>query len=207
MNKFLLSPELFPSVGMMALCKSATEVWLEYHDHFPKQTLRNRFYILTAQGVLPCTVPVVKHSKMPSHQVGLDYGTWQPRQVLDTLQTAYGKAPFWNLHQDWLKDWLFEHHIGLSAMQQAALTYCLDSLGLDLTIRQTESYKQVPIDCFDATDLITKQNFAAFPDLPAYPQCFGGQSFSPNLCLLDLLLCMGPDASYYVPEYLVQVNN
>lgn len=203
----------------MALVRSSSEVWMEYQDNFPKQTLRNRYYILTAQGVNHLTVPVQKASNLPSNQVKISYDQNWPKQHAETIAAAYGKSAYWLHYSPMIRHWIETPYTYLQEMQQAALTICLEALGLQVPIRQTDRYyaatdmgEDSPDWC-DARDLITKTNFAEMPALNDYRQCFGPSQeakqgptlatsvFHPGLSMIDLLFCQGPAAIDFVPKY------
>ncbi len=77
---------------------------LEKHEHFIKQTIRNRCEIATSNGVLILTVPLSERkNNMPVAEVRVCYkADWQ-RQHLKTLATAYQSSPFFEFYIDELE--------------------------------------------------------------------------------------------------------
>lgn len=58
-EKYLLSTAYFPPVHYMALIARSDEVLIEKEENYLKQTFRNRCYILSANGPLALSVPVL----------------------------------------------------------------------------------------------------------------------------------------------------
>ena len=56
----LLSTTYFGPVQYYAKLYAYPEVWMEAHEHYVKQTYRNRCLIASPSGVQALTVPVVK---------------------------------------------------------------------------------------------------------------------------------------------------
>lgn len=213
--KLLLVPELVPSVGWLALASSSAEVWLDLFETFPKQTLRNRFYILTSQGPASITIPVVKDSRTITRDVQIDYTTNWPKQVTEALAAAYRKAPFYEAYEQGVNRLFNSQYECLVAMQAAMLSFCLDAIRLQVTVRQTQDFRQVPHEVVDATEVISKTNYFENGHLVPYAQCFTDASwpesrtyltrnqskrgFVAGLSCLDLIFNTGPEARNYIP--------
>jgi hypothetical protein len=55
----------------MAACVKSGNILLERHEHYEKQTIRNRALIFGANGILPLIIPI-KHDRVfeiPIHEV------------------------------------------------------------------------------------------------------------------------------------------
>ncbi|MCR5064996.1 MAG: WbqC family protein [Bacteroidales bacterium] len=62
-SKTVFSTAYFPSVAMMAAMMQYAQdghILIEQMETFPKQTHRNRTIIITANGAMPLSVPVVR---------------------------------------------------------------------------------------------------------------------------------------------------
>ena len=72
---------------------------LEKHEHYIKQTIRNRCEIATANGILILTVPLSeRRNNMPVAEVRICYKSDWQRQHLKTLATAYKSSPFFEFY-------------------------------------------------------------------------------------------------------------
>ena len=111
------------------------------------------------------------------------------------IQSAYGKAPFFEYFFPYLDNvyekqltFLFDHNIEL-------LTVCLKLLQLDTKINVLFDANYTN-DILDRRGIINaKEDFASRNIMTAFPydQMFG-VNFVPNLSVLDLLFCKGPES-------------
>lgn len=212
-HTLLIEPHLFPGTGYMALVCSALQqgmqVVLEQHEHFPKQTLRNRYYILNDKGLEPLTVPLKFGNHTPAQEVTISREQAWAVQHWRTLEAAYRKAPYWQHYADKVHQLLTMDVEHLVELQGAVLSFCLESVGLTARFRWSETFllPEGQEDSglgtvHDARNLINKHSFRAMPHLPAYPQLFG-LGFEPGLSMLDLLMNTGSEAIQFLPQYLL----
>ncbi len=173
-------------------------VWLEAHEHYQKQSYRNRCYVLTANKVDALTVPVQQgthHQPIRELRV-VKNQPWQMHHWR-CLQAAYGKAPFFEYYAHefelvYRKEWTF-----LFELNYELLTICLRLLSIQVPVHLTDWYdKSPPVGLFDARSRLNPQNRPesyVFHKPVAYQQNFGPE-FAPNLSIIDLLFCQGPAA-------------
>ena len=70
-----------PNIAYFACLEQSGKVFIEAHEHYVKQSYRNRTYILTANGVIRLTIPVIHHGKVPIQVLEIDYRQrWQLQQ-------------------------------------------------------------------------------------------------------------------------------
>jgi len=188
---------------------------------FPQGTTwltRNRFK--NHQGTLWMTVPVWKKGlgRQNINEVRICHeGQWK-RKHLESLKTAYVKAPFFTDHTAFLENVFSEEHEKLADSNIAIIKYVLDQLEIpaevvllsDLDIKEkeprltTEICRKLGASRFIAQrgarqhlDEASLRNagiepvFFA-PPSPVYPQLWG--TFIPNLSVFDLLFTCGPQA-------------
>ena len=187
----------------------ANTLLLDAHEHYRKQTYRNRALILTTQGVKPLTVPVIdgnRSEKVRTAEILIDYRENWPHQHFRTLQTAYGNSPYFSYYADYLHDLYAQKPARLWDLNLAFLQVLLRCLRLPAAIQLTTEYcvsgAEMPI--FDAQPVVDWRDACSpkspHPDTPAarpYPQAFG-LPFVPGLSILDLLFMEGPQAGSYL---------
>ncbi len=216
-----------PPAAWFAALLRADGLLLEAHEHYRKQTYRNRCLIRTAQGVQPLTVPVIdgnRAEKVSVSAIEIDYRQHWVHRHWRTLQTAYGNSPYFEYYADYLHDiyvgkptLLFELNLQLLRL----LLKCFRlTLPLQLTADFRSSYPAQPSFVTsglpfaqlaqpviaDRRDWLTPKTTSKTqePDSPAapvlvrpYPQVFG-PGFEPGLSVLDLLFSQGPAAGSFL---------
>lgn len=212
-----------PPAALFAELLRADGILLEAHEHYRKQTYRNRCLIRTAQGVQPLTIPVIdgnRAEKVSISAIEIDYRQNWIHRHWRTLQTAYGNSPYFEYYADYLHDiyvgkpnLLFE--LNLQFLQLLLRCFRL-TLPLHFTHEYLPTYSAQPYSekfglissqsiIADRRDWLTpKANTkTAETDSPAvpplvrpYPQVFG-PGFEPGLSVLDLLFSQGPAAGQY----------
>lgn len=196
MNSPLIELHFLPSIEYFCALLPFEKITLEKHEHFTKQTYRNRCHILTAQGVARLTIPLTaKHGKVLITDVQIDNTVrWQPN-VWHTLESAYAKAPFYEHYADELRKEIFSGHKYLYEMNLRLLSMCLQWLKWKKTLLESATYQKNPApETIDLRGLISaKKDFRlreTYQPQP-YQQVFGN-IFAPNLSLVDLVFCEGP---------------
>ena len=192
MKKILLPIAYLPNTAYMASILQADEVWVEACENYVKQSYRNRSYILTANGVVRLSVPVLHHGKVPIRELEIDYKQQWQNQHWRAIQSAYAKSPFFEHFEGPLADAIYRREDTLFDYNLNLLETCLQLVGRDPELRLTpsfrKSFKKGVIQ--DDRALFHPKN-----DLhvvtPTYFQCFG-EEFAPNLSIVDLLFCQGP---------------
>ncbi len=181
---------------------------IERHDHFMKQTYRNRCVIATTQGPQALTVPVespqglrIDKTEMQDVRIS-DHGSWRHLHW-QALQSAYGESPFFEYYADDILPF-FERKWELLFDFNLAITYKMcELLDIEPHIELTNEYVNVCDDAatVDCRDVIRPKHplpdpsFVPRPYYQVYKQKFG---FLPNLSILDLLFNEGNEAVLYL---------
>ncbi|WP_201986549.1 WbqC family protein [Hymenobacter rubidus] len=213
-----------PPAALFAALINADVLLLEAHEHYRKQTYRNRCLIRTAQGVQPLTVPVIDGSRAEKVRVSaieIDYRQNWIHRHWRTLQTAYGNSPYFEFYADYLHDIYLSKPALLFDLNQQFLRLLLKCFRLTLPVHLTAEYHahypaqpSTPISGLASTQLVVADrrdwltpkadSKTREPDTPAastlvrpYPQVFG-PGFEPGLSVLDLLFSQGPAAGSFL---------
>ena len=217
MSAILFETQYHPPIAFFAALVGADALWLEAHDHYRKQTYRNRCLILTAQGVKPLTVPVIdgnRSEKVLSSLIEIDYRQNWRYQHWRTLQTAYGGTPYFEYYADYLHDIYQQKPARLFDLNLELLRFYYRCLRLRQPIQLTTEYQPpaagagllpaagLPSPLLDLRDTLSPKHHVvpAQPDrasVPAYGQHFG-KDFAPGLSILDLLFMQGPAAGSFL---------
>jgi len=193
----LLDLHYLPCLAYFQTIAKSGEVVLERHEHFVKQTYRNRCRINTANGPTTLIVPLSeKHGKTVVTDLRIDYTQKWLNNHWRAIQSAYGNAPFFEYYADDLHGVLFKRSALLYELNYELLTMCLNWLKLSVTLRESTGYEKQPLS--PLTDLRSvihpkKELLESFYTPVPYIQVFG-KMFVPNLSIIDLVFCLGPGA-------------
>ncbi|AMR26986.1 hypothetical protein A0257_07620 [Hymenobacter psoromatis] len=212
MSVVLTELHYLPSIPFFQQLLQADELLLDAHEHYHKQTYRNRCLVLTVQGPQPLTVPVVdgaRAAKVRTSEIEIDYRqNWRHRHFR-TLQTAYGASPYFGYYADYLQDIYAQKPARLWELNLAFLQLLFRCLRWPLAVQLTQDYlppislnHSITNSPLDRRDFLTPKAMPAGsePDRPSprpYPQVFG-TAFVPNLSVLDLLFMQGPRAGQFL---------
>jgi len=200
----LIEVQYLPSVAYFAALGGAQEIVLEKHEHYEKQTYRNRCYINAVHGREALIVPLTaKHGKVIISEVRVDYSQKWLNNHWRTLQSAYGKAPFFEYYSHDLEQVLFKRWTFLYDLNRELLSMCLKWLKWDVSVKESLSYVQQPDQPIsDLRSVINPKNavnLSRFYHPVRYYQVFGN-TFAENLSLVDLIFCEGPQAAAIVQQ-------
>lgn len=194
----LIELHYLPCIAYFTYLAQAQSIILEKHEHYIKQSYRNRCLINTTHGSERLTIPLTaKHGKVCITDIKIDYSQKWLNLHWRAIESAYRKAPFFEYYADDLKLVLFRKNTFLYDLNHELLTLCLKWLDLDIAIEETSAYHQVPESGqTDLRNLIHPKKplvLNKFFTPTAYSQVFG-KTFVENLSVVDLVFCEGPHA-------------
>lgn len=180
------------------------EVIIEAHEYYEKQTLRNRCIIATDQGpqMLSAYVEKGNKPKMPIKEVRLsNHNNWQ-QQHLYAWATYYGASPFYEYYIDDLKEVFLNGHDGtLFGMNEALRRHICSEIGFTPNVSYSTEWlggkAEQKFATADEQDLfwMGKQYYQV-------ASIGGKQPFMKDMCVLDLLFNMGPEALVYLDHFV-----
>lgn len=190
----LIEPHLLGSLEYFSLISQFEKVKWEVHEHFVKQTYRNRYYLLAPSGEMKMTVPVKFDNRTPFKEVRIENRFKWQNEHLRAIQSYYGKAPFFEHVYPELEIVFLRKYEFLLDLVENTMTFCLKFLNKNVTIEFTDSFeKESEIVLIDARNVIVpKKGYdkRKFYKPETYIQNFGSE-FVPNLSILDLIMCEG----------------
>ena len=195
----LVDLHYLPSIEYFCCLDTFDSIILESHEHFIKQTYRNRCHILGPNGRLTLSVPVIGgRKKIAVKDIRIDHDQKWTNNHWRAIQSAYGKAPFYEFYQDYFETIFQGKETFLIDLNYKLLTLCLHLLGVQKELVFSEKYENPPNgnNISDFRPVIhPKVPFAqrTFYQPAYYPQIFG-KDFVPNLSIIDLLMCEGPNS-------------
>lgn len=172
-----------------------------------KQSYRNRCYIKTSQKIETLIVPVCRgNSKVPTREIEVDYDQLWVKNQWRSIQSAYGKSPFFEHYAGLFSKIYEKKHRYLFDLNLDLLTLCLDLLEIEVNMSHTNIYEKDPLPPLkDFRNLIHpkksyKNNGLLEPCI--YNQVFGN-NFASNMSIIDLLFCEGPNARHILLQSII----
>ena len=211
----LLSTAYFPPVAWFALLArdmtlspdrvSPSTVGLEACESFPKQTYRNRCYILAGDGVQMLQVPIVHDGTALVSEIRIDWSTPWLIRTRRALDTAYYTSAYYEYYRDDLFAVMDRRAERLWDWNLSLIGFLLEKTGIACEIAPTRTFTPpdgLPDDYRYA--IHPKKPCAVLPELGLerpYYQVFSERfGFTPNLSVLDLLFNEGPDSILWLKK-------
>ena len=179
---------------------------IEQHDHFVKQTYRNRCVIATANGTQTLTVPIERYdgTKCPMRDIRIsDHGNWRHLHW-NALVSAYGETPFFEFYADDLRPFFEKRHTFLFDLNLDIMHTMCQLLDVRPQVTLSEQYIVLPSEddaVIDFREAIRPKHplpDADFNPTPYYQVRAQRHGFLPNLSILDLLFNEGPEGIFYL---------
>ncbi len=196
--QILLDLQYLPNTTYFTLLAKADKIIIEQHEHFVKQTYRNRTHILTPNGVDALSIPLIgSQKKIKIDKIKIDHTQKWANRHWRAIKSAYGKAPFFEHYADYIKAEIYRNHKTLFDLNLRLLTLCLKFLQIETPIKFTSTYQKNPntpiIDLRSAIHPKNPLTSSLKIEYTPYQQVFGS-SFVQGLSILDLLFSEGPNA-------------
>lgn len=211
MREVVVTTAYLAPVQYYAHMLAADKVWVEQHDHYMKQTYRNRCIIAGPSGRIDLTVPTVKPDslKCPTKDIRIsDHGNWRHLHLY-ALESAYGNTPYFEYYLDdfvpfYEKRWEF-----LMDFNEALQEMICGLIDMEPVVcRTTEYWSEAQGEALDLREVIhPKRDFAAvdtaFKVVPYYQVFQEKLGYLPNLSIVDLLFNMGPESLLVLKQSIV----
>lgn len=205
MDKLLINTAYFPPVQYFSKLKKYEDIYIEQYENYGKQSYRSRCEIMSANGVIPLVIPVMKatRQKVLTKDVQIDYAIKWQKLHFRGIESAYKNSPFYDYYIDDLMIYFEKKEKYLLDFNIRTLESVTEFLKLKRKLHFTEDYHAAPTGYCDLRDFIhpkasRKQEDPEFIARP-YRQTFSDRfPFTPNLSILDLLFNTGPDTIQYL---------
>ena len=200
MTTVLLSTTYFGPIQWYQKLYRADSVVIDNREQYQKQSFRNRCEIAAANGRQTLTMPVehAAESKAIGNMLISNHGRWQ-HQHWQSLQSAYGDSPFFFYYADDLLPF-FKQPTGSLFDFNMNIVKTICQL-LDISPNISTTPPDGNDDIIDLRNAIHPKHPAADNDFVSrrYYQVFQERyGFLPNLSILDLLFCCGPESVLYL---------
>ena len=161
------------------------KVFIEQHDHYMKQTYRNRCTIAAPDGELALSIPTVKPNtlKCPMRDIRIsDHGNWRHLHW-NAIESAYNHTPFFEYYKDDFRPFYEKKYEFLADFNEELCRLICSLIDIQPDMERTSEYR---------TEFTLEDT--AFSPQPYYQVFQERLGFLPNLSIIDLLFNMGPES-------------
>lgn len=177
-------------------------VCIEQHDHYIKQTYRNRCNIVGPGGILPLSIPTIRPEtlKCPMKDIRIsDHGNWRHLHW-NAIESAYNNTPFFEYYKDDFLPFYQKKYTFLFDFNEQLRRLICELIDIEPNVQYTSTYQTVFTENeVDFREIIhPKKDFTRegpeFIATPYYQVFDARHGFLPNLSIIDLLFNMGPES-------------
>lgn len=196
----ILSPAYLGNLQYFSrLCRGNCTI--DIHEHYIKQSWRNRCTILSANGPISLTVQVVQGAKpcVPVCDIRIDYSKRWQHQHWGSIVSAYKKSPYFDHYADSIAPFYTKKYEFLVDYDLELTDTLLKLLGIEERPSITDHYMTATASDTDLRAVFSPKPHLnrpdpQFRDAPYYQVFSEKFPYVPNLSVLDLLCCEGPQA-------------
>ena len=177
-------------------------VCIEQHDHYIKQTYRNRCTIAAPDGELALSIPTVKPAslKCPMCDIRIsDHGNWRHLHW-NAIESAYNHTPFFEYYKDDFRPFYEKKDEFFADFNEELCHLVCSLIDIQPVMERTSEYKTgfAPGEADFRERIHPKKDFSLedpdFSPQPYYQVFQERLGFLPNLSIIDLLFNMGPES-------------
>ncbi len=197
--KYIIDYQYFGNINLYKILCKNTNVIFEIYDNYQKSSFRNKMELPSPNGVLQLSIPILggRGFKGKFKDVKMDNSKPWRNNHIKTINTLYNKSPWFEYYKNELYELYQTEESNLYKWNKICLQWVLKKLKTNAIVAETKNFileydNNIFIDC--RNNMHNKEDFVN-NTLPKYFQVFENKiGFKPNMCILDLLFCEGPNA-------------
>ena len=199
----LLSTAYLAPIEYYAILLQEPNCSIELHEHFIKQSIRNRCDIYGANGKLQLTIPKQRKgsSKTIIKEIQISYKQDWQKQHWTAIKSAYSSSPYFEYYKDELQTFFEKQEEYLVNFNHKLQAVILKLLQEEKEVKTTTEY----LHQGNFSDL--RNHNWNFKKQERYDQVFMEKhGFIANLSILDLLFNLGPESADYLHKLAISMN-
>jgi hypothetical protein len=203
LNNTLLSTAYLAPIEYYAILLQEPNCSIELHEHFIKQSIRNRCDIYGANGKLQLTIPKQRKgsSKTIIKEIQISYKQDWQKQHWTAIQSAYNSSPYFEYYKDELQPFFEKEEMLLIDFNNKLQAVILKLLQEEKNETTTTEY----LHKGDFSDL--RNHNWNLEKQERYDQVFMEKhGFIANLSILDLLFNLGPESADYLHNLDISID-
>ncbi len=199
MKTIYLSSAYLAPVEYYSKLKAYDKIYIEQHDHYVKQTYRNRCNIAGPEGVLSLSVPIIRPDtpKCAMKDIRIsDHGNWRHLHW-NAIESAYNNTPFFEYYKDDLRPFYENKYTFLADFNEELRCKICELMDISPVVEHTASYHTdfLPDEADYREVIHPKKDYTEvdkdFLPKPYYQVFESRHGFFPKLSVIDLLFNMG----------------
>lgn len=200
----ILTTAYFPPIQYFSGIINSENIYIETNENYSRQSYRNRCNILTCNGILSLSIPIIRQKDESNNicNIKIDYSTNWQRLHVNAITSAYGKSPFFSYYSDILLQAIEQKTVLLTDFNLNIINIILNLFKERKKILKTESFiKTYPKEILDLRYVIHPKISVCKEAVidKKYIQTFCDRfEFIQNLSILDLIFNIGPDSVNYL---------
>lgn len=203
LNNRLLPTAYFGPISYYALLLQHPNCSIEMHEHFVKQSIRNRCDIYGANGKLQLTIPKKRKgsNKTIIKEIQISYKqNWQ-KEHWNAIVSSYNPSPYFEYYKDEFQHFFEKEEMLLINFNNKLQAVTLKLLQEEKEVKTTTEY----LHQGDFSDL--RNHSWNLKKQEKYDQVFMQKhGFIANLSILDLLFNLGPECADYLYKLDISIN-
>ena len=203
LNNPLLPTAYFGPISYYAILLQHRNCSIEIHEHFVKQSIRNRCDIYGANGKLQLTIPKQRKGsdKTIIKEIQISYKeSWQ-KEHWNAIVSSYNSSPYFEYYKDEFLPFFEKEEMLLIDFNNKLQVVILKLLQEEKDVKTTTEY-------------LHKGNFSDLRNhkwntekQEKYDQVFMEKhGFIPNLSIIDLLFNLGPESADYLHNLAISID-
>jgi hypothetical protein len=198
-QNLILTTAYLPPIQYFTKVVNSHNIIIEINETFAKQSYRNRCVILSCNGPLSLSIPVVKSNgnRTLTKDIRIDNSTNWQKNHWKAIESAYRNSVYFDFIADLISPYFSKKEQFLIDFNHDLMDDVLEFIGLRRKISNSVEYlKDYPDDIRDLRNAIHPKHQSQFLDDEFSPckyfQVFNDRySFYPNLSIVDLLFNEG----------------
>lgn len=208
----ILTTAYLPPIQYLAKLVSYKNVVIEVNESYSKQSYRNRCVVLTCNGLLSLTIPVIKSNgnNTLTKDIRIDNSTNWQKNHWKAIESAYRNSTYYDFVADILNPYYNKKENFLIDLNCKIVNEILAFMGISkLLINSNEFIKNVSEDVDDFRTSIHPKTQHHLMDNTfqqiKYYQAFNDRfDFYPNLSIVDLLFNEGLDSLSIIESSVIK---
>ena len=196
----LVELQYFPSINYFKSINK-NDILINLDSLYTRKSYRNRTIINGNNGPFNLIVPTIKNKISKKYvDIKIDYSQNWINHHLQSMQSSYGKTPYFIFYKDLITKVLKLRHIFLFDLNYDLLTLFFKLLNFENNFRKE---KELILNGFKFDDLthlsrINNDNEIILTSNKIYYNNNFGKNFDTNVSILDLLFMKGPETKYFL---------